>query len=183
MNRRNLLNLAAVTATAAVAAAAGPASANPATPAAAARPARSAFANARHDHVAIRVRNFEAAVSWYKSVLGFEEEVRWEAPPHVGGGLKLNYLRLNDIVLEVVGDGDAPQPGRAQPNSIPELFGVHGYNHLCLRVADIEAAKAELEAKGVPVYAGPNVNRTLDRAFIHFRDFEGIAWELVQYRS
>ena len=176
MNRRDVLQLSALAPLAGLADGMPPAAARIDRRAA----TGSAFASARSDHVAIRVRDFDAALAWYGRVLGFREERRWDAPPHVGGGLRLAYLRLNDLVLEIVGDGATPDAGRAPPTSIPDLFSVRGYNHLCLRVADLARAKAELEANGVVVYAGPNRNDALDRSFLHFHDVEGAPWELVQ---
>lgn len=140
----------------------------------------SAFATATHDHVAIRVADFDATVRWYGDKLGFVVDRRWAAPPYAGTELTPAYLHLNNLVLEVVGGGN-PRPSRIAPASVAELLAVEGYSHLCIRVDDIDAAQAELKAKGVYVYAGPNTNLALSRRFLHFLDLNGLSIELVQY--
>jgi catechol 2,3-dioxygenase-like lactoylglutathione lyase family enzyme len=140
----------------------------------------SAFATAMHDHVAIRVADFDATVRWYADKLGFAIDRQWTAPSYAGNNLRPAYLRLNDVVLEIVGGGK-PRPSRDAPTSVPELFAVDGYNHLCIRVDDVDAAKDELEAKGIEVYAGPNTSTILNRRFLHFRDLNGLSIEFVQY--
>jgi hypothetical protein len=44
----------------------------------------STVAITRNNHTAISVPNFEETIDWYRKKLGFEESVRWKAPPHSG---------------------------------------------------------------------------------------------------
>lgn len=132
------------------------------------------------DHVAIRVPNFEETVRWYKEKLGFKEVVQWKAPPYVDPNLQFAYLELNGAVIEIAGGGN-PTRAVPPPATIKETFRLQGYIHVCLRVDDIDAVVAELKQRGVEVFAGPNVNPTLNRKFFHFQDNNGFDVELVQY--
>ena len=44
----------------------------------------STVAITRNNHTAISVPNFKETIDWYREKLGFEESVRWKAPPHSG---------------------------------------------------------------------------------------------------
>jgi catechol 2,3-dioxygenase-like lactoylglutathione lyase family enzyme len=172
LNKRLLLKIAAAVA---AIAASQPASAQSRTQ------STNPIAAKRADHIAIRVPNFEETVRWYSEKLGFREVVRWQAPAYVGGGLKLAYLQLNDIMIEIAGDGTAPRRAAPAPKSIPELFTPAGWNHPCWRVDDMASTIALLKARGVEIYAGPNTNPTLKRTYIHIKDNNGFPIELVEY--
>ena len=66
----------------------------------------STVAITRNNHTAISVPNFEETIDWYRKKLGFEESVRWKAPPHSGENIQLAFLEFNDARLEVIGGGD-----------------------------------------------------------------------------
>jgi catechol 2,3-dioxygenase-like lactoylglutathione lyase family enzyme len=132
------------------------------------------------DHAAIRVGNFDETVEWYKENLGFQELIRWKAPPYVDPDLQFAYLELNGGVIEIAGGGN-PKRLTAPPQTIGDTFLAQGYIHVCLRVNDMDAVVEELKKREVEVFAGPNVNPTLNRKFVHFRDNNGFDVELVQY--
>jgi catechol 2,3-dioxygenase-like lactoylglutathione lyase family enzyme len=133
MDRRTLIAGAAFTAIA-----------TPAAPAAAAPPAGLGF-----DHLSLNVRDFEAALDWYRAKLGFEVEVAWRVAALAGK--RLAYLRLADTVLELV-EADAGGASLPEAMSFPEHFARTGYGHLCFRVADADAVLASLAASGVPTF-------------------------------
>ena len=54
-----------------------------------------------------------------------------------------------------------------------------GYAHICFEVSDAEAAMAELQARGIEIYAGPFTNETLNQTFFHIKDPEGTWIEFV----
>jgi catechol 2,3-dioxygenase-like lactoylglutathione lyase family enzyme len=143
-------------------------------------PQQSTLSAMTMDHVAIRVPNFEETVQWYKDKLGFEELVRWQAPPYVDPDLQFAYLKLNEAIIEIAGGGN-PVRHTDPPAAIGDTFSSQGYIHVCLRVNDINAAVKELKQRGVEIFAGPNTNPTLNRSFIHFKDNNGFDVELVQY--
>jgi lactoylglutathione lyase len=88
-------------------------------------------------HVAIRVKDVERTLEFYVGRLGFEELFRLDRD----GRLWLLYLHITDSqFLEVFPEaaGDRAPPREA-----------NGLNHICLEVADIDAAIKELSAAGV----------------------------------
>ena len=90
-------------------------------------------------HIAIRVKDIERTLDFYRDRLGFEEMFRLDRD----GRLWIVYLRVTDMQYielfpEAVGD-------RA-----PEREA-NGLNHLCLEVADIDGVLEELAAAGVPL--------------------------------
>jgi catechol 2,3-dioxygenase-like lactoylglutathione lyase family enzyme len=75
-------------------------------------------------HTAINVPNFEETIDWYREKLGFEESVRWKAPPHSGEDVQLAFFEFNDARLEVIGGGDPAKltrPGAYRMRSPPRL--------------------------------------------------------------
>lgn len=107
------------------------------------------LAEARFDHMSINVADFEGAMAWYQNVLGFEVEVSWRVAAL--DGKRLAYLVKNDARIELVA-ADPGADGLAPATSFPEHFGRTGYGHFCFSVEDVDAALAELEAKGVPTF-------------------------------
>ena len=119
-------------------------------------------------HVAIRVKDIDRTLSFYKTKLGFEEMLRLHRD---NGDLWLVYLRVtDDQYLEVfpyaVGEEAPPR----------EAIGL---NHVCITVDDIDAVVAQLEAAGVPLLqpllTGADGNR---QAWI--ADPDGNRYELMQ---
>ncbi|MEM9366639.1 MAG: VOC family protein [Planctomycetota bacterium] len=103
-------------------------------------------------HSRFCVSDFEQSVEWYTNKLGFREMVRWT----VDGlpGTNLAYLKRGGFLLEI-----ASGPTTEATVSLPSAtdFGSHfaqrGFTHLCFRVRDVDAALAELNAKGVPTFS------------------------------
>ena len=72
-------------------------------------------------HTAINVPNFEETIDWYREKLGFEESVRWKAPPHSGEDVRLAFFEFNDARLEVIGGGDPAKLTRP-PGSVQDAI-------------------------------------------------------------
>jgi lactoylglutathione lyase len=90
-------------------------------------------------HVAIRVRDVARTLDFYVGKLGFEEMFRLDRD----GRLWLMYVRITDTqFLEIFPEGEGERAAGKE---------AVGYNHLCLEVSDIDAALADLAAKGVPL--------------------------------
>ncbi len=105
--------------------------------------------NMKIDHVMIGVDNFGVMIAWYREKLGFQEEKRWT----VDGlnGIDLAYIVGPDgFRIEFIGGGKGPRT--PVPASFPEHFTMRGLQHLSFRVADVDAAVAELRARGVAVF-------------------------------
>lgn len=122
------------------------------------------------DHVVLRVRDLEAMIGFYTGVLGCPVERRNDA-------IGLVQLRAGDSLIDLVPvDGKLGRMGGAAP-------GPEGRNmdHLCLRLADFDAAavEAHLRAHGVAVgEIGTRYGAGGDGVSIYLADPEGNALEL-----
>jgi len=90
-------------------------------------------------HIAIRVKEIERTLNFYRDKLGFQEMFRLERD----GKLMLIYLRVTDtqyieLFPEAVGDR---APGRE----------ANGLNHICLEVDSIDGVLADLARAGIPI--------------------------------
>jgi lactoylglutathione lyase len=90
-------------------------------------------------HIAIRVKDIDRTLDFYRDKLGFKEMFRLDRD----GRLWLMYLRVTDtqyieLFPEAAGDR---APGRE----------ANGLNHLCLEVDSLDGALAELSKVGVPI--------------------------------
>ncbi len=125
------------------------------------------------DHIAIGVTDFEESVTWYKEVLGFREELRWE----VDGldGLNFAYLMTDNYRIEIIGNKNV-----TNTNAGPETFGDHlsqqGYVHLAFEVEDIDLAFKQLEEKGQTIFIQPftaPMHTTHERRIAFIKDPSG----------
>ena len=139
------------------------------------------------NHVTIAVADAEAAVEFF-GLLGFQKS-------HVAiidGGVPAQYMGMPDmkaehITLDLEGAEPAfqvqllrfdPTPDAAH-EELPTNHRRRGFNHLALRVDDIRAATAHLEAHGVKM-----LNEEMDyisRRLRFFEGPEGITLELVEW--
>ena len=90
-------------------------------------------------HIAMRVKEIERTLIFYRDKLGFQEMFRLERD----GKLMLIYLRVTDtqyieLFPEAVGDR---APGRE----------ANGLNHICLEVDSIDGVLADLARAGIPI--------------------------------
>lgn len=112
----------------------------------------SALAGMTVDHVMVNVSDFERSVKWYTEKLGFKETVRWT----VDGlpGTNLAYLKRGTFLLEVA-SGPTTEATASLPRAtdFSSHFAQRGITHLCFKVRDVDAALAEMNAKGVPTFS------------------------------
>jgi catechol 2,3-dioxygenase-like lactoylglutathione lyase family enzyme len=100
------------------------------------------------DFIAIPTRDFDRAVDFYENVLGLEKSKQWGDMP----GQEFETGNLTIAVMQT------------------DAFGIEFQAHkapVALRVDDVEAARAELEAKGVE-FKGD----TIDSGVCHQAIFE-----------
>jgi catechol 2,3-dioxygenase-like lactoylglutathione lyase family enzyme len=122
----------------------------------------------RVHHVAISTAQFERLRAFYVEALGLAE---------VGGlpDQQIVFLDAGGVTLELVGEADASVPG-------PDGFERRGWQHLAWEVPDVDAAYADLLARGVAAHAPPESfppeSPRLRIAFL--RDPDGNLLELVQ---
>ncbi|MBU8545941.1 VOC family protein [Roseomonas sp. F4] len=123
----------------------------------------------RFDHIHLRSPDPEAAVAVYVSAFG--AEIKQRVTP--GGRLRiiLDLAGVPLFVEEVPADTAAPPA--------PPFLGIE---HIGLGVDDLDAALADLKAKGVPLISGPTEARPGVRiAFLQAPD--GVRVELIERRG
>ena len=139
-------------------------------------------------HVGITVKDLDASLRLYHDVLGLQfsnEPSPWfDAPglgPAVGvpgAALRQASLLLGDTMLELL-EYKSPPSETSEPLRSNNL----GASHVAFLVEDIEATKAELEAKGISFYSDVNV---VDEGvlagwrWVYFEDPDGYPLELVE---
>jgi len=100
----------------------------------------------RIDHVAIIVRNIEQALVFYRDTLGITPSEIKEVPTEQ---VRIAFLPMggpDGSELELI----EPITPNSSLTRFLEKRG-EGLHHICLEVADIDAALAEMQEKGVPV--------------------------------
>ncbi len=117
----------------------------------------------RTDFVSIPTQDLEAARAFYRDVIGLEEGPVYQRgdAPAMGAEFETGNLTLSVINAEAVGI-------TFSPTSVPIALGV----------ADIEAARALLEARGVTFFA-PTMDTGVCH-MAHFADPDGNALMLHQ---
>jgi predicted enzyme related to lactoylglutathione lyase len=113
------------------------------------------------DFVSVPTRDLEAAMDFYGNVLGLQRSSVWQRPGQdpVGAEFETGTVTIAVIACDRLGIA-------FQPNKVP----------IALRVDDVEAARAELESRGV-TFSGD----TIDSGVCHqalFEDPDGNALDL-----
>ena len=125
------------------------------------------------DHIAIVVRNTEAALAFYRDRMGLpelESEVLEEA------GVRLTHLDMGNVRLQLV------EPLRAD-HPLSHHLDDHGegFHHVCWKTGDVDDAMAGMAPYGFNAREGePHAAPRGGRAF--FMDPEttrGVLWEMT----
>ena len=130
----------------------------------------------RLNHVAIAVPDLEAAAAQYRDTLGAEVGAPQDEPDH---GVTVVFITLPNTKIELLhplGEG-SPIAGFLEKNP---SGGIH---HICYEVDDINAAAADLTAKGARVLGdgSPKIGaHGKPVLFLHPKDFTGTLVELEQ---
>ena len=126
------------------------------------------------DHIGIAVSSLEAALRFYTETLGLVADPIQDSAEH---GLRIARVRVGDVQLELIEARDWDRTTqRYLPHKGPGVY------HFGLRVADVDAAVAEMEAADVPVI--DRVPRQGDRmrvSFLHPDAAQGTLIELVTH--
>ena len=129
------------------------------------------------DHIGIAVQDLAAALAFYRDALGLEIE----APEEVASQrVRAHFVPVGESTLELL-EATAPDSPIAK---FLEKRGP-GLHHITLRVDDIDAALAQLKARGVRLIdeaPRPGAEDALV-AFIHPSSAHGVLVELKQARS
>jgi methylmalonyl-CoA/ethylmalonyl-CoA epimerase len=130
----------------------------------------------RLNHVAIAVRDIEAASSVYRSTLGATVSERTAQPDH---GVTTVFVTLPNTKIELLEPLGADSPIAKFLERNPD-GGIH---HLCYEVDDILAARDRLKAAGARVLGSgePRVGaHGKPVLFLHPKDFCGTLVEIEQ---
>ena len=139
-------------------------------------------------HTGIIVKNLDRSIYFYHDLLGLpiqSEPSPWFSGEELaqgvgvpGASLRQVNLRVGDGSLELLEYGNRP----AGDDTVPPQNRL-GSMHIALRVDDIAATVAELEAKGIAFLSAPNI---VDEGvlagwrWIYFLDPDGVTIELVE---
>lgn len=136
----------------------------------------SPFASFHGDHVALRVKDLEAARNWYVEKLDFRVLQSW-----TGMGLSWAYLSPacdDDFHLELTG-GPVEHDKPVRDTYVDSLQDA-GYAHFGLVVDDVDAALEELQNRGVPVALPVMENPEISRRLAFVRDPWGNMIEFLE---
>jgi methylmalonyl-CoA epimerase len=136
---------------------------------------RSLFARSAKaiDHVAIAVRDLEAAISYYRDVLGMELRERRQIAGRISG--------MDSAVMEAGGvkfvlvQGDSPE---SNVSRYIEAYGP-GVQHVAIEVPDPQAAIDDLRARGADLLTGIINGPGLDQIFTKREPNSGIQLEII----
>lgn len=130
----------------------------------------------RLNHVAIAVRDLDAAAAVYRGVLGAQVSAAVAQPEH---GVTTVFVTLPNTKIELL----APFGDGSPISKFLERNPDGGMHHLCYEVDDIRAARDALRAAGMRVL-GDGEPKTGAHGkpvlFLHPKDFSGTLVELEQ---
>ncbi|MET0567455.1 MAG: methylmalonyl-CoA epimerase [Hyphomicrobiaceae bacterium] len=130
----------------------------------------------RLNHVAIAVRNMEAAVEVYRQTLGAAVSEKVAQPEH---GVSTVFITLPNTKIELLEPLGANSPIAKFLERSPD-GGIH---HICYEVDDIIAARDRVKAQGARVLGDgePRIGaHGKPVLFLHPKDFCGTLVELEQ---
>ncbi len=130
----------------------------------------------RLNHVAIAVKDLAAAANVYRKTLGAEVSAAVPQPDH---GVTTIFITLPNTKIELLEPLGANSPIAKFLERNPD-GGIH---HLCYEVADIGAARDQMQAQGARVLGDgePKIGaHGKPVLFLHPKDFCGTLVELEQ---
>ncbi len=129
------------------------------------------------DHIGIAVSNLQESLSFWETSLGIEPHGTQEVPEQK---LRTAFLPVGDTEIELL-ESTSPE------SSIAKFIEKHGegLHHIAIRVDDIEAALAELKAKGIQLIDETPRNGAGGAriAFVHPRSTHGVLLELCERKQ
>ena len=147
-------------------------------------PAKAPSAALRVSHLGICVSDLPRSLAFYRDALGFavESELRVEGEPSEtllrleGVRLHAVYLVRDGLRIELLHYASPGHVGDGSPRAMNRL----GLTHLSLRVEDLDATLASLEARGARVLRETRIDNAQLRAKAVFAtDPDGTLIELV----
>ncbi len=130
----------------------------------------------RIDHIAIVVENLDAALAFYRDMLGIQPS---EVIDFAREGVKIAFLPL--------GGPDGSQIELLEPTDPTTGVGRflekrgEGMHHICLEVPDIDQALSELQSAGAQLLdTSPRPTAEGRGIFLHPKGTHGVLLELIQ---
>ena len=129
----------------------------------------------RLNHVAIAVPDLEAAAAQYRDTLGAKVGAPQDEPDH---GVTVIFIELPNTKIELL----HPFGERSPIQGFLDKNPAGGMHHVCIEVADVTAAIAELKAKGIRVLSEePKIGaHNKPVVFLHPKDCGGVLVELEE---
>ena len=130
----------------------------------------------RIHHLAIVVADLEAALGFYRDVLGLPLELVQAMPED---RVTIAFLPVGEVKLELVAPSD-PTTGVARFLAAKG----EGFHHVCFEVPDLAAALTRLAIDGVELIdSAPRRGAEGPVAFLHPRSCHGVLVELIEARG
>jgi lactoylglutathione lyase len=130
----------------------------------------------RLHHAGISVPDLDRALDWYCQALGLTRGFCFEVPPlGLRGAFALGHGGSGVELLEQA--GAVPGPPKADP---PSANAVHGLNHACFQVDDLDAAYARAVGHGGVGVWSPRDSPEPGMRMAYLTDPDGNLIELIQ---
>lgn len=140
-------------------------------------------------HAGLVVSDLDRSIYFYHDILGLpfaNEPTPWFEGPDLARGVGVPDAKLRQVSLWVGEHStmELIEYANRPPTSVAPIPNHHlGAAHICFKVADIRATKAELETHGVTFYSDVNVVDEGPLAgwrWCYFSDPDGLTLELVE---
>jgi catechol 2,3-dioxygenase-like lactoylglutathione lyase family enzyme len=129
----------------------------------------------RLHHAGISVPDLDRALPWYCAALGLRPGYRFEVPPlGLRGAFALGDGDTGVELIEMI--GAVPGSPKTDP---PSANAVHGFNHVCFHVANLEDAYARLLDHGAVGVWEPRESPEPGKRMAYVTDPDGNLIELV----
>lgn len=129
----------------------------------------------RLNHVGVATPSIEKSVEMYVNLLGATKvHEPFDLPPQ---GVRVCFVDTPNSQIELI----EPLGENSPIIKFLEKNPLGGQHHVCFEVADIYAAKAEMEAKGAKVLGEPRIGaHGTPVIFVHPKDMGGVLVELME---
>jgi len=129
----------------------------------------------RLNHVGVATPSIERSVALYREMLGATRiGDPFDLPAQ---GIRVCFVDTPNAQVELIEPLGADSPVRKFLEKNP----LGGQHHVCFEVPDINAAKAELEARGARVLGEPRIGaHGTPVFFVHPKDMGGVLTEIME---
>jgi len=129
----------------------------------------------RLNHVGVATPSIERSVALYREMLGATRiGDPFDLPAQ---GVRVCFVDTPNAQVELIEPLGADSPVRKFLGKNP----LGGQHHVCFEVSDINAAKAEFEAKGARVLGEPRIGaHGTPVFFVHPKDMGGVLTEIME---